>query len=59
MKITVTRAFYLNGQVQAVGSVFEVEDRIARELIHTGKAAVAVEKPAAVPKPALAAKEPK
>jgi len=57
MKITVIRAFYLGGQVQAAGTVVDVEDRVARELIHYGRAAVAVEKPAAAPKPAPAAKE--
>ncbi len=46
MKIEVTRAFYLGGQPQPVGTTLDVEDRLARELIHAGKARTASEKPA-------------
>lgn len=50
MKIEVTRAFYLaGGKPQSVGTVLEVDDRQARELIHLGKAAKFVEAPAEVP----------
>ena len=47
MKITVARPFCLAGERQETGTVLEVEDRFARELIHNGKAAVASEPPAA------------
>ena len=49
MKINVTRAFLLGGQVYAVGTSLEVPDLVARELIHSGKAQVAAGSPPAAP----------
>lgn len=47
MKIEVTRAFFLAGEPQPVGSLIDIaDDRFARELIHNGKAKPAQEKPA-------------
>lgn len=59
MKIEVTRAFYLAGKPQAVGSVLDLDAPLARELIHNGKAAPAADKPAAMPKFGKATKESK
>lgn len=50
MKIEITRACYLNGEAQPVGTQLEVPDLLARELIHNGKAVPAAEKPAAKPR---------
>ena len=38
MKLKALRGHFLDGNVQAVGSVYEAPDRLARMLIHTGKA---------------------
>lgn len=43
MRIEITRACYLNGEAQPVGTVIEVPDLLARELIHNGKATVVAE----------------
>jgi hypothetical protein len=60
MKIEVTRAFFIAGQAQAVGSELDLPAPLARELIHNGKAAPAQDKPAPAPKAApKAAKETK
>ena len=42
MKIKVTRAFYLGGEVQPLGTELETDDKLARELIHNGKAVAVV-----------------
>ena len=47
MKITVTRPFYLAGQPLVLDAIVEVDDRLARELIHNGKARAAEALPAA------------
>lgn len=62
MKIKVTRAFYLAGEVQPVDTVLDVDARLAAELVHNHKAERHVEGPAESaqePKPAAktAAKE--
>lgn len=49
MKITVTRPFYLAGQPLDLGACVEVDDRLARELIHNGKARAAEALPAPGP----------
>jgi hypothetical protein len=46
VKLEVTRAFLMGGVVQAVGKRVEADDRLARELIATGKAKAAQELPA-------------
>ena len=38
MKIIVTRPFYLMGQLHDIGATADVDVRLARELIHNGKA---------------------
>lgn len=52
MKIKVTRAFYLVGEVQPIDTVIEVPDTLARELIHLGKANAVTEAPAETERPA-------
>lgn len=37
MKTIVTRAFFLKGERQDVGTELDVDDHLARELIHNGK----------------------
>lgn len=55
MKIKVTRAFYLGGHPQEVGTELDVDARLAAELVHNNKAQRVVEQPAADPaKPAPA-----
>jgi hypothetical protein len=54
MKLKALRAHYLDGTVQAVGSVYEAPDKLARALIHAGKAVAAPEDPPAKAKPAKA-----
>lgn len=50
MKLKALRAHYLDGNVQAVGSVYEAPDKLARMLIHAGKAiAVPEDQPKAKP----------
>jgi hypothetical protein len=49
MKITVTRPFYLAGQPLVLDAIVEVDDRLARELIHNGKARAAEALPAPGP----------
>lgn len=49
MHITVTRPFYLAGQPLDLGACVEVDDRLARELIHNGKARAAEALPAPGP----------
>lgn len=49
MKIKVLRAFYWEGQVKPVGSVFEVSERQAAELASMGKAERAADEPAPAP----------
>lgn len=49
MKITVTRPFYLAGNPLALDAIVEVDDRLARELIHNGKARAAEALPAPGP----------
>lgn len=46
MKIIVTRAFLLGGVVQEVGKRIAPDDRLARELIASGKAEIAQDMPA-------------
>lgn len=43
MKLKALRSHYLDGNVQAVGSVYEAPDKLARMLIHAGKAIAAPE----------------
>ncbi len=45
VKMEVTRAFWLEGRVLAVGETFVCEPRFARELQANGKATPAIEKP--------------
>lgn len=45
MKIKVTRAFYLGGEVQPLGTEIDTDDKLARELIHNGKAVAVVATP--------------
>lgn len=49
MKIVAIRAFWLDGKSHAVGTSMEVPDRVARELLHTGKAERAAGSPPAPP----------
>jgi hypothetical protein len=51
MKLKALRSHYLDGNVQAVGSVYECTDKLARELIHAGKAIAAPEDAPAKAKP--------
>lgn len=52
MRLKALRSHYgLNGKVQAVGSVYEAPDKLARELIHAGKAIAAPEDAPAKAKP--------
>jgi len=52
MKLKALRSHYLDGNVQAVGSVYEASDKLASMLIHAGKAIAAPEdQPKAKPKP--------
>jgi len=51
MKLKALRGHYLDGNVQAVGSVYECPDKLARELIHAGKAIAAPEDATAKAKP--------
>lgn len=50
VKMEVTRAFWMNGQVLDVGSAFDCERKFARELQANGKAVPATEKPKAAKK---------
>jgi hypothetical protein len=54
MKLKALRSHYLGGNVQAVGSVYECPDKLARELIHAGKSVAAPEDEPAKAKPAKA-----
>jgi hypothetical protein len=51
MKLKALRSHYLGGNVQAVGSVYECPDKLARELIHAGKSVAAPEDEPAKAKP--------
>ena len=45
MKLKALRGHFLDGNVQAVGSVYEAPDKLARMLIQTGKAIPAPDEP--------------
>lgn len=51
MKVKVIRAFLLKGERQEVGSVVEVKDSLAAELIHNLRAERVGDTPAAPPGP--------
>ena len=51
MKLKALRGHFLGGNVQAAGSVYECPDKLARELIHAGKAIAAPEDTSAKAKP--------
>lgn len=54
MKLQALRPHYLDGKVQAVGTVYDVAEDLARQLIAAGKARVHVEAAAAAsPAPAV------
>jgi len=38
MRVQVTRAFLIKGEVQEIGTVVEVSSALAAELVHNGKA---------------------
>jgi hypothetical protein len=61
MKLKALRPHYLDGNVQAVGAVYDTDDRTARQLIAAGKATPAPEekpKPPARQKPMTTASVP-
>lgn len=45
MKLKALRGHFLDGNVQAVGSVYEAPDKLARMLIQTGKSIPAPDEP--------------
>jgi hypothetical protein len=54
MRLKALRAHFFDGDVKAVGSVYEAPDKIAKALLHAGKVIAALEDASAKAKPVKA-----